>query len=183
MSECESYGSSEGLSSHQGNSKLPGRPTQASLGMLEIRPHLPVTRSSSGPHDQRGQTQQRSLSHQRLCGQSGTISSDNLATMTGHLACPLLKVRTHSLSPLNYTGQLEETHITHSTPSVFTYQSNLQNLQQYPQGHAPQTVESATASGSGQVKGPGGPDWHAEKWHICKILSKENADSLPETLV
>uniref|UniRef100_A0A3Q3XP46 Rho-GAP domain-containing protein n=1 Tax=Mola mola TaxID=94237 RepID=A0A3Q3XP46_MOLML len=170
MSECESYGSSEGLSSHQGNSKLPGRPTQASLGMLEIRPHLPVTRSSSGPHDHRGQTQQRSLSHQRL-------------SMTGHLACPLLKVRTHSLSPLNYTGQLGETHITHSTPSVFMHQSDLQNLQQYQQGHAPQTVDSANASGSGQVKGPGAPDWHAEKWHIYQILSKENADSLPETLV
>lgn len=182
MSECESYGSSEGLSSHQGN-KLPARPTQTSLGMLEFRPHLLVTHSSSGPHDQRGQTQLQSSLHQRLCGQSGALSSDNLAGMTGHPACPLLKVRAHSLSPLNFTGQLRETHISHSTPSLFVYQPDLQTPQHSQKSPAPQTVGTADASGPGQVKGPGAPGWHTERWHIWQILSKENADALPETLV
>lgn len=182
MSECESHGSSEGLSSHQGNSMLLIRPTQTSLGMLEVRPHLLVTRSSSGPHDQREQPQLQSLLHQRLCGQSGALSSDNLSGMTGHpCACPLLKVRTHSLSPLNFPGQLRETHISHSTPSLFMYQSGLQTPQCSTQSPASQTVDAA--HGTGQGNGSSAPGWHTEKWHIWQILSKENSDALPETLV
>ncbi|KAM9346942.1 rho GTPase-activating protein 6 [Symphorus nematophorus] len=183
VSECESYGSSEGLSSHQGNNKLPVRPTQTSLGVLKIRPHLPVTRSSSGPDDQRGQTQQQStLHHQGFSGQSGALSSDDLAGRTGHPACSLLKVRTHSLSPLHYSGQLRDTHISRSTPSLFTYQPDRQNPQQSQQSPALQT-DSAHASGPGQAKGPAAPDWQTERWHIWQMLSKDNADALPETLV
>lgn len=183
VSECESYGSSEGLSSRQGNNKLPVRPTQPSLGVLEARPHLPVTRSSSGPHDQRGQTQPQSALHQGVSGQSGALSSDNLAGRTGHPACPLLQVRTHTLSPLQYSGQLRETHIYHSTPSLFTHQPDPQTPQQSQQSPAPQTVNPADASGPGRAKGPGTPDWQTERWHIWQILSKENSDALPETLV
>lgn len=181
MSVCESYRSSEGLSSHQGNNKLPVRPTQISLGMAEVRPHLPVTRSGSGPHDQRGQTQLQSALYQRLCGPSGALSSDNLAGVTGHPACPSLKVRTHSWSPLYYTGQLRETHISHSTPSIFRYQSDLQTPQHSQQSIAPLTAGTADASGPGQVKGSGAPEWQKDKQNIW--LSQENAEALPETLV
>ncbi|XP_034549819.1 rho GTPase-activating protein 6-like isoform X2 [Notolabrus celidotus] len=98
VSECESYGSSEGLSSRQGNNK-PAGPTQTSLGVLDNRPHLPVTRSSSGPHDQRGQRQQQSSLHQGLSGQSAAVSSDNLAERTGHPACLSLKTFKRHSSP------------------------------------------------------------------------------------
>lgn len=180
VSECESYGSSEGLSSHQGNNKLPVTPTQTSLGVLEMRPHLPVTRSrSSGPHDQRGQRHPQSSLHQKLSGQSGARSSDDLAERTGHpAACPLLKGRTDGLSPLHYSGQLRDTHISYSTPSLFTYQADPQTPQQ-----AQQSPQTADASGPGQEKGPGTPNWQTERWHIWHILSKDNADALPETLV
>lgn len=181
VSECESHGSSEGQSSHQGNDKLPVRPTQTSLGVLEIRPHLPVTRSSSVPHAQRGQRQPQSSLHQGLSSQSGALSSDNLAERTGHPA--LLKVGTDSLSPLQYSGQLRETHISYSTPSLFTYQPDPQTQQQAQQSPAPQTVDTANASGPGQENVPGTPNWQTERWHIWHILSKENADALPETLV
>ncbi len=181
VSECESYGSSEGLSSHQGNNKLPVRPTQTSLGVLEIRPHLPVTRSSSGSDDQREQPQ--SSSHQGLSDQSESLSSDNLAERTGHPACPLLKIRTNSLSPLQYPGELRETHISHSTPSLFTYKPDPQTPQKSQESPAPQTVDTADASRPGQETGPGVPNWQTERWHIWQILSKDNADALPETLV
>ncbi len=183
VSECESYGSTEWLSSHQGNNKLPIRPTQASLDVLDIRPHLPVTRSSSGSHDHRGQTQKQSLLHQGLSGQSGALSSDNLAARTGHPACLLPKVRTFSLSPLHFCGQLRETHISHSTPSLFTHQPETQTPQQSQQSPAPDTIDSADASGTGPAKSPSAPDWQTERWHIWQILSKENTDTLPETLV
>lgn len=184
VSECESYGSSEGLNSHQGNNKLPIGPTQTSLGVLEIRPHLPVTRSSSGPHDQRGQTLSQASLHQGLSGQSAAVSSDNLAGRTGHDACPLLKVGKKNSPPVHYSGQLRDTHISHSTPSLFTYQPGSQTPQQPLQGPASQSVDTANASGPAQAKSAGGaPDSQAERWHVWQIMSKENTDALHETLV
>ncbi|XP_071389579.1 rho GTPase-activating protein 6-like isoform X1 [Centroberyx affinis] len=186
VSECESYGSSEGLNSHQGNSKLPVRRTQTSLGVAERRPHLPVTRSSSGPHDQRGQTQPGSSLHQGLRGQSGAISSEDLAGRTGHPASPSIKGRTDVWSPLHYSGPLRDTHISHSTPSLSTYQPGGLNPQtpQSSSSPGPQTVDPMGVSGPGtEGKIPGTPEWLRERWHIWQILSTDNADALPETLV
>uniref|UniRef100_A0A673C8G5 Rho GTPase activating protein 6 n=1 Tax=Sphaeramia orbicularis TaxID=375764 RepID=A0A673C8G5_9TELE len=157
----DSYGSSEGLSSHQGNNKLP---TQTLLDVLICRPHLPVTRSSSGPHDQRGQRQPESLLHQGMSNQSGAFSSENLAGRTGHPAGPFFKVRTDGRSPLHHSGPLRETHISHSTPSLLKY--------------APEGVDFQRPG-----QHPGTLDWQSERWNIWKIMSKENADALPETLV
>lgn len=181
MSECESHGSSEVLSSRQGNSVLLVRAAQTSLGALEARPHLPVTRSSSGPHDQRGRPRAQSPLHQPLRGQSGALSSDDLPATTGSPACPLLKVRTHSLSGLNFPGQLRETRISHSTPSLLTCRPGLQTLQCPARGPAHQTVDAA--AGTGRGKGSRTAGWHADKWQIWRILSKESPDALPETLV
>ncbi|GAA6228752.1 rho GTPase-activating protein 6-like [Lates japonicus] len=183
MSECESYGSSEGLSSHQGNQKSPVRPAQPSPGAQVSRPHLPVTRSSSGPDDQRGQKQLESSLHHGLSGQSGAISSDNLAARAGHSPYSLFKVKMGGLPPHHYAGPLRDTHISHSSPSLFTGQSDLQIPQQSQRSPAPHTVDTADASGPGNKKGPGAPDWQTERWHIWQILSKDNADALPETLV
>uniref|UniRef100_A0A665TRM4 Rho GTPase activating protein 6 n=1 Tax=Echeneis naucrates TaxID=173247 RepID=A0A665TRM4_ECHNA len=177
MSECESYGSSEGRSSHQGNHKLPIRPTQSSLAAQECRPHLPVTRSSSGPHDQRGQTQSESSLHQGLSSQSAAISSDDLAARTGHSVYPLFKVTVNSVSPLHYSGHLRETHISHSTPSLFVFKPDPQSP------HLSQTIDPAVTSGLTHEKDPGTLDYQTARWHIRPIQSKDNSDSLPETLV
>lgn len=181
MSECESHGSSEVLSSRQGNSVLLVRAAQTSLGALEARPHLPVTRSSSGPHDQRGRPRAQSPLHQPLRGQSGALSSDDLPATTGSPARPLLKVRTHSLSGLNFPGQLRETRISHSTPSLLTCRPGLQTLRCPARGPAHQTVDAA--GGTGRGKGSRTAGWHVDKWQIWRILSKESPDALPETLV
>ncbi|TNN04254.1 hypothetical protein fugu_001283 [Takifugu bimaculatus] len=172
LTESQSCRSSEEWSGRQGNNKPPITPTATSLGVLDNRPHLPVTRSSSGPHDHRGQTRTPSPLHQRLCGQSGAISLDNLAAMTRHPACPLLEVRTHVLS--HNDGALRETHITHSTPSLPTRQPNLDTLK---------TAGTAAASGSGQVNGAGAPDWRSGRWHIWQKMSEESPEKMPETLV
>ncbi|XP_068428693.1 rho GTPase-activating protein 6-like [Clinocottus analis] len=181
VSDCESYGSSEGLSSHQGNKKLPVRQSQTSLGVLEIRPHSPVTRSCSGPHDQREQRQPQPSLHQGLSSQSAAVRSDTLAERTRQPACPSLKTGTDGLSPPHYSGELRETHISYSTPSLFTYQTDTQPPQPCQQSPASQTVDTADASEPGQGKAT--PNWQTERWHIWTILSKENADALPETLV
>ncbi|KAM6978548.1 rho GTPase-activating protein 6 isoform 1-T1 [Tautogolabrus adspersus] len=173
VSECESYGSSEGPSCHQGNYK-PDRPTQTSLGVLESRPHLSVTHSSSGPHDKRGQGQQQSSLHQGLSGQSAAVGSDSLAERTGHPECPLLKGRKDGLTSFHCMGQLRETHIFRSTPCLFTCKQDPQPLQESQQSPALKTDTE---------KGPGAPNGPTERWHIWQILSKENAEALPETLV
>lgn len=174
VSECESYGSSEGLSSHQGNNKLPVRPTTAPLDGLECRPHPPVTRSSSGPLDQRGQRQLQSSLHEGLNDQSAAISLDNLAERTGHPVCSLLNVRMDSFSPLPRPGSMRESQSSYSTPSLVL--SDPQNPQQSQQSPDHQTVE-------GGDKSRARPDWQTEKLHKWQILSKENGDALPETLV
>ncbi|XP_056285280.1 rho GTPase-activating protein 6-like isoform X2 [Pseudoliparis swirei] len=178
VSECESYGSSEWLSSHQGNNKLPVR--QTSLDVLEIRPHPPVTRSCSGSHDQKGQRQPQPSLHQWSSSQSAALRSDTLAERTGQQSCPSLKVRTYGLAPPHSSGRLRETHKSYSTPSVFIYESDTQTPQQCKQSPA---AQSADASGPGPEKSPGTPDWQTQRWHIWHMLSKENADALPETLV
>ncbi|KAM7407360.1 hypothetical protein PAMA_003198 [Pampus argenteus] len=168
MSECESYGSSEGLSSHQGNNKLLVRPEQTSLGVLDCRPHLPVTRSSS-PHDQKGQRQPESSLHQGLSSQSEALSSDILAERTGHPSGPFLKVRRdiEDLSSLHYSGPLRETHISHSKPSIFTYQHNPQTPQLSQQSSTPETED--TADTSGQEKGTSTRNWQTGRWHVWQI--------------
>ncbi|XP_068185532.1 rho GTPase-activating protein 6-like isoform X2 [Antennarius striatus] len=183
VSECESYGSLEGLSSHQGNNKLPVRITQTSLGIPEMKPHPPVNHSSSSPHDRRGQTQPQSSLHQRLSGQSGAFSTDNLAGVTGQATCPSPKVRTHTLSPLDSAGQLKETRISNSTPSLITNLPNHQIPHPSQNSGAPQTAGTTDANGAGQAKSPGELDWQAERWHIWQILSKENTETLPDTLL
>ncbi|XP_076026245.1 rho GTPase-activating protein 6 [Genypterus blacodes] len=117
VSQCDSNGLdrlSEGLSNHQGNNKLPVRPTQTSLDVTEYRPHPPVSRSSNIPHEPRGQRQPESLLNQGLCGQSVVFSSDNLAGRTGHPEWM------DTGSPLHFSGP--QTCIPHSTPSLSTFQ-------------------------------------------------------------
>uniref|UniRef100_A0A3Q1JVW6 Rho-GAP domain-containing protein n=1 Tax=Anabas testudineus TaxID=64144 RepID=A0A3Q1JVW6_ANATE len=179
VSESESYGSTEGLSSHHGNNKLPVRPTAPLLDVLECRPHPPVARSNSGPHDQRGQRRPESSLHQGLNDQSAAISLDSLTERTGHPVCPLLNVSMDRLSPLPFSGSLRETHNSHSTPSLVSCQSDPQTLQ----SPTHQTVDPADSSGLGQGKSPGRADWQTEKLHIWRILSKENAEAMPESLV
>ncbi|KAK2839859.1 hypothetical protein Q5P01_013599 [Channa striata] len=183
VSECESYGSTEGLSSHQGNNKSPVRPVQSLLDDVECRPHPPVTRSSSGPQDQRGPRQPQSSLHQGLNGQSVAISLDNLAERTDASARPLLNVRTDSVSFPQYSGPLRESQISTSTASLLVCQSDVQTPQQPQQSPTYQTADPADRPGPGQEKGPDRPDWQTEKLHIWHILSKEKAEALPESLV
>ncbi|XP_056145802.1 rho GTPase-activating protein 6 [Lampris incognitus] len=172
VSECESYDSSEGLDGLRGNSKLPVRTTRASLGVPEPRPHLPVTRCSSGPHDQRGPGQPEPLSHQRLRGHSEAASSEDLAVRTG--SSPVLALKGGTGGKTVDRCLFRETHISHSSPSLSTYQSNTP---------APGAASSVAQPGAEEPMVTGASEWQREKWHMWQLLSTDNADSLPETLV
>uniref|UniRef100_A0A3P9HTI9 Rho GTPase activating protein 6 n=1 Tax=Oryzias latipes TaxID=8090 RepID=A0A3P9HTI9_ORYLA len=182
-SECDSFGSSEGLSCHQGNNKLPIRPTQTSLGVLESRPHLPVSRSSSGPHDQREQRQQDSSLHHSHCSQSDAISSDNLTQRTGCPACPFAMNRMDSCSPFPSFRPTRETSISPTIPFVPTHHPDLQISPPAQQSLSLRTADKTDDSRSGGEKGADTSNCPTVKWHVWQKLPSENQEPVPETLV
>lgn len=182
-SECASYGSSDGLSSHQGNNKLPIRPAQTPLGVLECRPHLLVTRSGSGSYDRREQRQQESLLHRSLSSQSEAISSDTFTQRTGCPECPLLMDRTDNLSLPLCSGPLGESSFSHSVLSIFNHPADFHALQLPQQSPALQTVETTDASRAAKEKGTDKSNYQRENWCVWQVLSSENPDTLPESLV
>ncbi|KAK6309567.1 hypothetical protein J4Q44_G00194480 [Coregonus suidteri] len=201
VSERGSCGSSEGLDHHQGNSKLPVRRTYTSLGVPECRPHPPVTRCSSSPLTERGLRQQGtdSLLHHRPQGQPGAGSSEDLALRgrVGQPASPSLRGRPGGSGdgrpPPPYPGPLRGTHreCSHSTPSLSlsTHQPECvtpQSPRRPPQGSCsprPQTVAPKSPSGPLEGEVPDSPEWQRERWQIWQLLSTDNTDTLPETLV
>ncbi|XP_061648488.1 rho GTPase-activating protein 6-like isoform X1 [Phyllopteryx taeniolatus] len=155
MSEWKSFGSSEGLSCHQGNS-----PTQTSLDASERTPHLPVARGSSsdGPRDQTEPRQPLPSLHRVPISQSGAISSDDLADRMIRPVDPIPTDRRDCLF-----RPLSEMHVSHSAPSI--------SLTRQAQTHSGNT-RTAPERASGKANG-----------HIWQILSTNNGDALPETLV
>ncbi|XP_023806753.1 rho GTPase-activating protein 6 isoform X1 [Oryzias latipes] len=182
-SECDSFGSSEGLSCHQGNNKLPVRPTQTSLGVLESRPHLPVSRSSSGPHDQREQRQRDSSLHHSHCSQSGAISSDNLTQRTGCPACPFPMNRMDSCSPFPSFRPARETSISPTIPFVPSHHPDLQISPPAQQSLSLRTADKTDDSRSGGEKGADTSNCPTVEWHVWQKLPSENQEPVPETLV
>ncbi|XP_061580426.1 rho GTPase-activating protein 6-like [Cololabis saira] len=178
-SECDSYGSSEGLSSHQGNNKLPIRPAQTSLAILESRPHLPVTRSCSGPHSRREPRQPEPSVHLPI-SQSGAMNSDN---RTGCPVFPLLTDRTNSLSSLHCSGPLRETFIPPSATCDSSHQPNPQTPPLPRQSPALQTVKATDDLRPREEKRSDTSNLQTEKKHVWQMLSNENPEALPETLV
>ena len=190
LSECSSQDSSEKLSCHQGNSKPPVRRTQTSLGVPECRPHPPVTRCSSSPQDQKGtgQLSGSPLLHQRAHSQSGSGSSEDLTFKGGPPVSPSLggRARAEGRPPPPYPGLHRGSPV--STPSYPASQHGYltpQTTRRPPQSLSPvpQIVEPRTASGHPEGMVPRSPQWQRDKWQIWQLLSPDNADTLPETLV
>ncbi|XP_037095081.1 rho GTPase-activating protein 6-like isoform X1 [Syngnathus acus] len=158
MSEWKSFGSSEGLSGRQGNNKLPVSPTTTSLDASGVRPHLPAARGSSGdgPRDQTGSKQPLPSLHQAPISQSGAIGSNDLADRARRPVDAILADgRDYLFQPLG------EMRVSHSAPSI--------TLPRQPQSGSTRT---APERASGKANG-----------HIWQILSTNNGDALPETLV
>ncbi|XP_008398705.1 rho GTPase-activating protein 6 isoform X1 [Poecilia reticulata] len=178
-SECDSYGSSEGLSSHQGNNKLPVRATQTPLGVLENRPHLPVTCSSSGSPGHREQRQPESLLHQSLSSQSGAVTPDSSVQRTGRPTCPLFMDRTEVSSPCLCAGSVWETSVAPCPVSVFNHQPDAQTSL-LPQQNPPALQ---TAGPTERKTGSDCSNLQTEKWHVWQMMSSKNPETFPESLV
>lgn len=184
MSEGSSRSSQEGIDSHQGDPKQPAR-TQPALGVTECWQHTAVSRVCSSP--QSGQQHLRlNLSPD---GQSASSSSEDLPMGSSHSTpsptiLPKPAYRSDPRPPPPPYG--------HSSPTALTVSSTsssspapVASAQQCPQ-QSGKTVSQNSSSSSGGALTPlsaDWQDWQRDRWQIWQLLSSDNADTLPETLV
>ncbi|KAG5833192.1 hypothetical protein ANANG_G00273270 [Anguilla anguilla] len=150
--------------------------------------HTPVSRASSSPQDEAGrQPLQLSLDElpSRSDGQSASSSSEDLPQRAGLSVAPPYKPKPAQRNdgrPPPYPGPSRSA-LSAPAPSAHppgspAPPSHRRPLQDRESLHAPASAVDG--------KGPGSPewqDWQRERWQIWQLLSSENTDTLPETLV
>lgn len=173
MSEGSSRSSQEGLDGFHGD----GRPQatvqwmQTASGPSECRPHPPVTRVYTSPHVPIGQPRLQ-LNIKTLPRASGNGPSQHSRLQHGD-SSPAALSDSHSPPPYHAHHQLAATQ---SSPHPAAAQQP--PLLQGRRNNSASTTESQMAP-----HGPEWQDWQRERWQIWQLLSSENADTLPETLV
>uniref|UniRef100_A0A8C8LKK9 Rho-GAP domain-containing protein n=1 Tax=Oncorhynchus tshawytscha TaxID=74940 RepID=A0A8C8LKK9_ONCTS len=177
----------EGLDCLQGDARQVVRQTQTSLGVAECRPHPPVTRVCSSPHGEAGRPllllslNPLTPPHPHLDSQSAA-SSAIPSPNSGHSG-PALSGRP---PPPPYSGSSSRLSPAASKPAQPVSHSPAAPLHQHPlQGGGP-TVPQNSASPTTYSMVPMSQewqDWQRDRWQIWQLLSSENADTLPETLV
>lgn len=173
MSEGSSRSSQEGLDGFHGD----GRPqatvqwTQAAPGPSECRPHPPVTRVYTSPHVQIGQPRLQ-LNIKALPRASGNGPSPHSRLQHGD-SSPAALSDSHSPPPYHAHHQLAATQ---SSPHPAA-------AQQPPLLQGRRSNSASTTEAQMAPHGPEWQDWQRERWQIWQLLSSENADTLPETLV
>ncbi|KAJ8003497.1 hypothetical protein DPEC_G00148930 [Dallia pectoralis] len=192
MSECSSRGSQDGIDSLQCYPRPSVRwaPT-TTLGVAEYRPHPPVCSSSQGKAGK--PCLQLSLDpvtppHPHIDGQSAASSTEDLELLLqgiGHQTNPNSapsgpNIMGRSPPPL-YGGPSSRFCRTPSKPAQPATPSFAAPPHRFPtQGMqnsiAPHTDSMVPLS-------PEWLDWQRDRWQIWQLLSSENADTLPETLV
>ncbi|XP_061082179.1 rho GTPase-activating protein 6 isoform X2 [Conger conger] len=178
VSDCGSSSPSEGLPGHLGNGKQPVRRTQTSSGVAENRPHLPVTRASSTPQGEAG-PRPLQLS---LDGQSASSSSEDLPQRGGLSVTPPYKgkpaQRNDGRPPPPYPGPSRPALSATPPPSTHAPRSPAP-----PSHRRPLQERESLHSPASPVEGKEWQDWQRERWQIWQLLSSDNTDALPETLV
>ncbi|XP_031416393.1 rho GTPase-activating protein 6-like isoform X2 [Clupea harengus] len=186
VSQC-SLSSAEGLDSQRGLQKLPVRRTQTSAGVEECRTHTPVTRASSSPQTGIWLCQPQHSTEPR--SQPGSSSLDDIAPGRGSSARPPLSAKPGGRQCGNLPPPYPGLHrgaatLPPSTTTTTPYPQGsqpMQALRRPPQREAsdrPFPLKAHRGRGS-----PDWQDWQRDKWQIWQLLSSDNADALPETLV
>lgn len=170
MSEGSSRSSQEGLDG-DARPQATVQWTQAASGPSECRPHPPVTRVCTSPHVQIGQPRFQ-LNIKSLPRATGNGPSTNTRLQLGD-SSPAALGDSHSPPPYHAHHRLA---VSQSSPHPLTAQQP--PLQQGRRNNSTSTSEAQIAQ-----HGPEWQDWQRERWQIWQLLSSENADALPETLV
>lgn len=169
------------------------RRAQTSSGAAECRPHPPVTRASSSPQGEAGRRPlQLSLDAlpSRSDGQSASSSSEDLPQRGGPPATPPYKgkaaQRTDGRPPPPYPGPSRSALSATPPPSAHHPPGS-----PAPPAHRRPPLEreplhTPASSVDGKAPSQSSPewqDWQRERWQIWQLLSSDNTDTLPETLV
>ncbi|KAM6945791.1 rho GTPase-activating protein 6 [Aplochiton taeniatus] len=156
MSDGSSRSSQEGLDGLHGDPRQLGRRTMSSLSPSECRPHPPLTRMCSSPHSEAGRPRLR-LSF----NQSGGSSSEDLPQ--GHDVSPAPSAR--------------------RVPPPYSFSQRAAPSAQRPPLQAGRPTATQNSSEGMVPMSPEWQDWQRDRWQIWQLLSSDNADTLPETLV
>ncbi|XP_063069379.1 rho GTPase-activating protein 6 isoform X2 [Engraulis encrasicolus] len=205
VSQSSLGGSSEGLDSQQQRvcAKPPLRRLLTSQALAELRTHhhAPLTRASSSPQSGAWPSpapspvpgQPMCSSHHETRSQPASGSLDDIRGRTArppHTARATCGGRPESRPSYLYSAQcrsnaapppsplsLSSTH-SPSSPSTLSPLNNNNTP-------GPQTEASGSPSTPRGHNGPStdSPEWQQEKWQIWQLLSTDNADTFPETLV
>ncbi|XP_031438965.1 rho GTPase-activating protein 6 isoform X2 [Clupea harengus] len=157
VSEGSSRSSQEGIDSHQGDGQQMRRRAQTHTAAASPQPHPLASRSCSTPH-------------------SASSSSEDLPMGSCHANqhhSPFTKLANKNdprPPPPVYCG--------HSA----TGSTSAPALSRPPQGGRSGVQNSTVPAGTGPTSSDW-QDWQRDRWHIWQLLSSDNADTLPETLV
>ncbi|XP_071383714.1 rho GTPase-activating protein 6-like [Centroberyx affinis] len=166
MSEGSSRSSQEGLDGLHGDGRQQPmvRRTQTVSGIAECRPHPPVTRVCSSPHVEAGRP--------RLQLNLNPSAPSHLNSQSGASEGP-----NDSRFPPPYNAQ-------HRLASSQT-SPQLATAQRPPlqPGRSVATDSASTTEAQMVPMSPEWQDWQRDRWQIWQLLSSDNADTLPETLV
>uniref|UniRef100_H3DAN2 Rho GTPase activating protein 6 n=1 Tax=Tetraodon nigroviridis TaxID=99883 RepID=H3DAN2_TETNG len=170
MSEGSSRSSQEGLDV-DGRQQATVQWTQTASGPSECRPHPPVTRVCTSPNVQIGRPRLQ-LNIKSLPRATGNGPSTNTRPQPGD-SSPAALGDSHSPPPYHAHHRLA---VSQSSPHPATAQQP--PLQQGRRNNPAAMTEAQMAQ-----QGAEWQDWQRDRWQIWQLLSSENADTLPETLV
>lgn len=209
MSQSSLGGSSEGLDSQQQRvcAKPPLRRLLTSQALAELRTHhhAPLTRASSSPQSgawpspapspapSPGPGQPTCSSHHETRSQPASGSLDDIRGRTArppHTARATCGGRPESRPSYLYSAQCRSSAApppsplslssTHSPSSPSTLSPLNNNNTPGPQTEAPGSPSTPKGHNGPSTDSP---EWQQEKWQIWQLLSTDNADTFPETLV
>lgn len=180
MSEGSSRSSQEGLDGLHGDGRQ--QPTvrriQTVPGVMECRSHPPVTRVCTSPH---GETERPRLqlklnpsvtSHLNSQSDGPVCSTQGLLRGSGSDSGVSALNDAHVPPPYNAQHRL-----------AGSQTSALQPPPQAARQNAAQTNSASTTEAQMMPLSQEWQDWQRDRWQIWQLLSSDNADTLPETLV
>ncbi|XP_010884966.1 rho GTPase-activating protein 6 isoform X2 [Esox lucius] len=199
MSEGSPRGSREGVDSLQCDAKQSVRRIQTSPGASECRPHPPVTRVRSSPQGKVGQPPLQlrldpvTPPHPDVDGQSAASSTEDLRLLqqgTGHQANLISAHSVPNLSgrppPPLYGGSSSRLPGTAPKPArPATFSVTAPPYRDPAQGGKQSVMQNSVTPPADSMApmSPEWQDWQRDRWQIWQLLSSENVDTLPETLV
>lgn len=176
MSEGSSRSSQEGLDGLHSDSRhqTAVQRTQTTPDNSECRLHPPVTRVCTNPHADKGRPRLQLNINPPVTSQRGHGVNSTLRPQAGVNTGEGGPLDGRSPPPYNAHHRLASSQ---STPQLAMAQ------QPHGRSSAGQSNSASTTEAPVVSQSPEWQEWQRDRWQIWQLLSSDNADTLPETLV